>query len=79
MKVHIKLFGAYRKYLTSNAQGSTYSIIVPIGIVIEELRDQVPLPVDENQVVLINGRSPKIGQILKEDDTIAFFPAMAGG
>jgi molybdopterin converting factor small subunit len=79
VKVHIKLFGTYRKYLPSSAQGSTYSMNVPVGIVIEELRDQVPLPVDEKLVVLINGRSPKIGQVLKEDDTIAFFPAMAGG
>lgn len=52
-------------------------VLVDIGI--DELRAQVPVPIDENLIVLINGRSPKAGQVLEEGDTIAIFPAMAGG
>jgi len=79
VKVHIKLFGTYRKYLPASAQGSMYSVEAPVGIGIDELRAQVPVPIDENLIVLINGRSPKARQVLGEGDKIAIFPAMAGG
>jgi len=79
MNVHIKFFATFRKYLPKSVQGSSYSIEVPDGIQIDELRAQVPVPEDENLIVLINGRPPEVGQVLEEGDTIAFFPAMAGG
>jgi len=79
VKVCVKLLSTYRKYLPADARGSTYSLEVPAGIRIEELRAQVPVPADESQVVLINGRTPLAGQVLEESDTIAIFPAMAGG
>lgn len=79
MKVHIKLFGTYRKYLPASAQSSTYSVEAPVGIGIDELLAQVLVPIDENLIVLINGRSSKARQDLEEGDTIAIFPAMAGG
>lgn len=79
MRVHVRLLGVYREYLPANARGSTYSLETPSGTRIEELQVQLPVPVDERQVVLINGRIPLAGQVLEEGDTIAVFPAMAGG
>jgi sulfur carrier protein ThiS len=71
--------GAYRKYLPENASGSTYSLETPGGTQIEALQAQLPVPAEQGQVILINGRTPLPGQILEEDDTIAVFPAIAGG
>ena len=79
MKVWIKLLSTYTKYLPAGAQGSAYSLDVPAGTRIEELWAQLPFLTDEGQVVLINGRTPVVGQVLEEADTIAIFPAMAGG
>ena len=79
MQVHIKLLGVYRKHLPANAQGTTYNLEIAIDTRIEELLPQIPVPTDERQVVLINGRAGLPGQILKEGDTIALFPAVAGG
>ena len=79
MKVYLRLFGTYRKYLPTSAQGSTCNLEVPVGTRIEGLQAQIPIPSDENLVILINGRSPRAGQVLEEGDTIAIFPAMAGG
>ena len=79
MQVHIKLLNVYRKYMPADAQGPTFSLDVPTGSRIEELLAQLPIPSDESQVVLINGRTPRAGQILEPDDTVAIFPAMAGG
>lgn len=79
MRVYVRLLSTYRERLPANARGSTYSLEVPIGTRIEELRAQLPVPADEGQVVLINGQTPLAGQVLQEGDTIALFPAMAGG
>ncbi len=79
MRVSVRLLGAYREYLPANVCGSTYNLETPNGARIEVLLAQLPVPVDERYVVLINGRTPLARQILKEGDTIAVFPAMAGG
>jgi molybdopterin converting factor small subunit len=79
VKVWVKLFSTYRRYLPPEARGSTYDLEVPAGIRIEELRALLPVPIDESQVVLINGRTYRSGQALGEGDTVAIFPSMAGG
>ena len=79
MRVTIKFLGVYRKYLPANARGTTVCLETPSGTRIETLQAQLPIPVEQGQVILINGRTPQSGQILEEGDTIAVFPAMAGG
>jgi molybdopterin converting factor small subunit len=71
--------GVYRKYLPANASGSTYSLETPSDTQIEALQAQLPVPVEQGQVILINGRTPLPGQALEEGDTVTVFPAMAGG
>jgi molybdopterin converting factor small subunit len=77
--VTIKFLGVYRKYLPADARGSTFCMETPSGTRIETLLVQLPVPVEQGRVILINGRTPLSGQILEEGDTIALFPAMAGG
>jgi molybdopterin converting factor small subunit len=79
MKLQVRLLGAYRECLPSDAQGSTYSLEIPVGTRIEELHAYVSVPADERQVILVNGQTPIVGQALEENDTVAIFPAMAGG
>lgn len=79
MKVWIKLLSTYREYLPSDVQGAAYSVDVPAGARIEDLLAQVPVPADESQVILINGRTPLAAQVLDGGDVVAIFPAMAGG
>jgi molybdopterin converting factor small subunit len=79
VKVWIRLLSTYTRYLPADAQGSAYSIDIPDGARIEELQVQLPVPADEGQVILVNGRTPFASQVLEEGDTIAIFPAVAGG
>jgi hypothetical protein len=79
VRVWIKLLSTYVRYLPSDAQRSAYSLTVPAGTRLEELRSQLPVPADERQVILINGRTPLSGQILEEGDTVTVYPSMAGG
>jgi molybdopterin converting factor small subunit len=79
VRVYIRFLGIYRDYLPADAHGSTYSLETPSGTRIEALRAQLPVPAEEGQVILVNGRTPLPGQVLEEGDTVAVFPAMAGG
>ena len=58
VRVYVRFLGVYRKYLPANARGSTFSLETPSGTRIEALRAQLPVPVEESQVILINGRTP---------------------
>jgi len=79
VRVRVKLLSTYEKYLPADALGAAYSLKVPPGTRIEELRAQLPVPTDRSEVILINGRTPLAGQVLDEGDAVAIFPAMAGG
>jgi molybdopterin converting factor small subunit len=79
VRVQVRLLGTYRRYLPASAHGATYSMDVPIGTRIESLLTCLPVPPDDDRVILVNGRSPQWGQVLEEGDTVAAFPAMAGG
>jgi len=79
VKVWIKLLSTYAKYLPADVAGCAYSLEISAGTRIKTLQAQLPIPADESQVVLINGRTPLPGQVLEEGDTVAIFPAMAGG
>ncbi len=79
MRVEVRLLSTYRRYLPADAQGATYSMDVPIGTRIESLLTCLPIPPDDDQVILINGQTPLAGQVLEEGDTVAIFPTMAGG
>jgi sulfur carrier protein ThiS len=52
---------------------------VPIGTRIESLLTYLPLPPDDDHVILVNGKTPQAEQVLEKGDTVAVFPAMAGG
>jgi sulfur carrier protein ThiS len=79
VNVTIKLLNVYRQYLPDNAQGSTYSLQIPQGTRVAELLAQLPLPDGEKKVVLVNGSTPSLDQVLVDGDIIAVFPSMAGG
>jgi molybdopterin converting factor small subunit len=79
MRVKVRLLSTYRKYLPADAQGATFGMDVPIGTRIESLPTYLPVPPNDDQVILVNGKTPQAGQVLEEGDTVAVFPAMAGG
>jgi molybdopterin converting factor small subunit len=79
VKVQVKLLGTYRRHLPADAQGPAYDLELPTATAVEDLLAQLPVPTLEGCVVLVNGRTPTDGQVLQEGDTLAIFPAMAGG
>jgi len=79
VKVTVKLLNVYRKYLPAEAQGSAYTLHIAPGTRFAELLAQLPVPMDEKPVILVNGSTPTVYQVLVDGDVVAVFPSIAGG
>ncbi len=81
MKIEIKLFATLKKLLPPHAQGSTATIEVEDGLTVAGLIDQLQIPKEMAQLVLINGINieGEYSRTLQERDTVSVFPPVAGG
>ena len=79
MKVRLKLFATFRRYLPPGAQGSACDVEVPNGAQVSELLSQLDLPEKGPLMILVNGRDAGPDRVLQDADVIAIFPAVAGG
>jgi molybdopterin converting factor small subunit len=79
MNVHIKFFATFRKHLPSGSQGNACNVEAPPGTRVIDLLAQYGVLADDSVVILVNGLSADPGQLLKDDDVVAIYPAMAGG
>ena len=79
MKVRLKLFATFRRYLPPGAQGSACDVEIPDGAQVSELLSRFGVPDKESLIILIIGRDASPDRILQDGDIVAVFPAMAGG
>lgn len=83
MRITIKLYAMLSKYLPPGAEHNASSLQMPDGASIDAVVVQLNLPRELVHLVLLNGvfvppdRRPIT--ILKEDDTVAIWPPVAGG
>lgn len=80
MKITLKLLVTYEKLLPEGTSGSACEIEIPEGSHPEEILRQYCVPVNENTVILVNGRTPQEGEnALHEGDVLCAFPVATGG
>jgi sulfur carrier protein ThiS len=79
MRITVKFFATFRRYLPPDSQGHTCNLEVPAGTPVAEVLNRLDVPTDGAAVILVNGRTAEPGQVLQEGDAVAVFPAMAGG
>ena len=79
MKVRLKLFATFRRYLPPGTQGSACDVEVPDGAQVSDLLSQLNLPEKGPLMILVNGRDAALDRVLQDGDVIAIFPAVAGG
>ncbi len=82
MQVTLKLFATLMGYLPSGAQKNAAVIEIADSTTINQLIDQYAVPRDLVHLVLVNGLyidADKRDQPLKEGDTLAIWPPVAGG
>jgi molybdopterin converting factor small subunit len=79
MRITVKFFATFRRYLPPDSRGHAFTMEVPAGISVAEVLSRFDVPIDGAAVILVNGRTAQPGQVLQEGDAVAAFPAMAGG
>jgi molybdopterin converting factor small subunit len=79
MKVELKLFASFRRYLPSNTEGSSITTEIRVGTRVSDLLEMFEVPSDDRSILLVNGVHSDVHRVLKNGDVIAVFPAIAGG
>ena len=79
MKVRLKLFATFRRYLPTGTQGGACDVEVPDGTQVSDLLSRFGVPDKESLMILVNGRDAGPDRILQDGDVVAVFPAVAGG
>ena len=81
MKIEIKLFATLRKLLPPDSDGTKATIEVEDGLTVAGLIDQLQIPKEMAQLVLINGINieGEYSRVIQEGDTVSVFPPVAGG
>ena len=79
MKVEIKLFFNFSEFLPPDSDNKAAYMTLEDGTTVQGLIDHLGLPEQVPKTVLVNGRKADEHTALKEDDSVAIFPPMAGG
>lgn len=79
MKVRLKFFATFRRYLPPGMQGSACDVEVPDGTQVNDLLSRFGVPEKESQMILVNGRDAGPNRVLQDGDVVAVFPTVAGG
>jgi len=79
MKVRLKLFAVFRRYLPPGTQGNACDVEVPDVAQVGELLSQFGVLENESLRILVNGRDAGPDRVLQDGDVVAVFPTVAGG
>lgn len=83
MKIRLKLYATLRDYLPEGAADNAIEIDVPDDASPNSVLDQFHVPHTLRHLVLVNGvfahHSERGSAILKDGDTLAIWPPVAGG
>lgn len=79
MKVHIKLFGAFRSFLPLGAAGPMCTVDVEDGALLRDVLRVLSVPEEEPKTLVHNRRAGTLNQPLQEGDVVAVFPPVSGG
>lgn len=83
MKVTVKLFALLGKYLPPGADGNEAELEAAEGATPKDIMGLLNLPPGNCHLVLVNGVHVEPGErdttVLKDNDTLAIWPPVAGG
>ncbi len=83
MEIEFKLFASLARYLPPGGRANTARIQVPEGASVAEVLAGSGVPAEEIHLVILNGifiaPEEREHRFLKEGDTLAIWPPVAGG
>jgi len=79
MKVEVRLFASFTKYLPDSAEGQKVNLELNEGTTVRQVLEQLKVPLDEIKLIFINSVHADIDDVLKAGDRMGAFPPVAGG
>ena len=84
MQIELKLFMRFKEYLPEGGINGIAKYEIDEGLTFKDLLNDIGMPVEEDKIIVINGISHKQGEeanalLIKNNDTVAIFPPIAGG
>jgi molybdopterin converting factor small subunit len=79
MKIQVALYATLSQYLPPGAQNRKAPIEIRDGATVRDVLDQLGIPQDLPNILLVNGRQASEGTVLKDGEVVSVFPPLAGG
>jgi molybdopterin converting factor small subunit len=79
INIELKLFGEFRTYIAGMKIGESKTIRCKSGTTISEVLNLYNIPFEQVKIIIVNGRAKTFDYKLNDGDTLAIFPAIAGG
>ena len=79
MKVEVRLFASFTKYLPEDAEGQMVQMDLEEGTTIEQVLIKLGVPLDHVKLVFLNNVKAPVDSVLNEGDRMGAFPPVAGG
>ena len=79
MNIELKLFFDFKNFLPSGSSKNRAVVNLENGTTVQKLVEILKLPPEIPKNIILNGITVEIDRELKEGDSIAVFPPMAGG
>ncbi len=79
MKIEIALYASLSQYLPAGAEYRKAMITARDGATAREIMGQLGIPQDHPNILLVNGTQAGPDRVLKDGETLAVFPPLAGG
>ena len=78
MRIEVRLYATLRRYVPSAAEG-VLAVDVPEGSKAADVIANVGVNADEVHILMVNGVSSPLDQVLAEGDRLGLFPPVGGG
>ena len=79
MNVHVALYAGLFRYLPPGAQNRKGTIDAPDDATVLDVKRQQGMPDNLPGILLLNGKQAAPDTVMREGDTLAIFPPLAGG
>lgn len=77
MDVQVKLYGLFQKYAPERQQ--EFKLELPSTATVGGVLKILKIPLDQDRILLVNGRRSEPERKLEPEDTIVIFSPLAGG
>ena len=79
MRIEVALYAGLTQYLPSGTRNHRAILEVRNGATVREVMDQLGMPPDIRGIPVLGGKQAAADAVLKEGETLAIFPPLAGG